>query len=291
MTQNGTIVGYFSSRNSADSAITALKDAGFTREDIGLAVRSGQESVTGPSGEHHEASTWERIRGFFGGQPENPANEESRVGLDDRESGRSFTYDDLHQSLSGLSVTDEQARYFRHKFGSGTEGAIVTVAASGREGEAERILRQQGADMGASAAGYQYDQNQTEVPLEGQNIRLYGEVLRVNTDRVNRGEARLHKEVHTSTQTVEVPVKHEELVVERTPLQGEQAAGAEASFQDKEIRIPLSEERATVEKQPIVREEVRVGKKEVTETEKFDEQVRSEDLKVDEDVKDKKRAA
>jgi uncharacterized protein (TIGR02271 family) len=57
------------------------------------------------------------------------------------------------------------------------------------------------------------------------------------------------------------------------------------------VRIPLSEERARVEKQPVVREEVRVGNKEVTDTEKFDEQVRSEDLQVDEDVEKKRRAA
>lgn len=290
MTQNGTIVGYFQTRKSADSAISALKDAGFTRDNIGLAIRTGSESVTGPSGEHREAGTWERIKGFFGAGPESSTSAEPRTEaeLGEREPSRSFSYDEVHQSLSGLSVTDEEARYFQSRFGSGTEGAIVTVSAPGREEEAERIMQDEGADLGTSAAGYQYDESQRETPMgEGQNIRLYGEVLRVHTDRVNRGEARLHKEVHTSTQTVEVPVKHEELVVEREPVQGEQTAGSEASFEDKEIRIPLSEERAHVEKQPVVREEVRVGKREVTETEKFDEKVRSEDLKVDEDLKNK----
>ena len=87
-------------------------------------------------------------------------------------------------------------------------------------------------------------------------------------------------------------MKREELVVERVPVQGEQTAGSsEATFQDQEVRIPLSEERARVEKQPVVREEVRVGKKEVTDTEKFDEQVRSEDLNVEENAPGKKKVA
>jgi uncharacterized protein (TIGR02271 family) len=53
---------------------------------------------------------------------------------------------------------------------------------------------------------------------------------------------------------------------------------------ETEIRIPLSEERASVDKQAVVREEVRVGRKEVNSVEKFKEEVRSEDLKVDQDL-------
>lgn len=292
MTQ-GIVVGYFPTRSKAESAIEELKDAGFNERQIGLAVRSSMSTATGPTEEHaeehHGAGTWEKIREFFGGEPE-----ASRAGREDEDTGRSrFSYDDVHQSLSGLSVRDEEAGYFRSRFGSGGEGAIVTVAASGREDDASRILEDNGGDLGTSAAGYQYNEAEAsmETPAEGQNIRLYGEVLRVHTDRVNRGEARLRKEVHTSTQTVEVPVRHEELVVDRVPVEGEQAAGAEAKFQNQEVRIPLSEEQAKVEKQPVVREEVHVGKKEVTETQKFDEQVRSEDLNVEENAPDKRKAA
>lgn len=285
-----TVVGYFPTRSKAESAIDELKDAGFDKSEIGLAVRSGLESTRGPSGEHHGTGTWEKIRAFFSGD-----SEPSRSELEDQNATRSsYSYDDVHQSLSGLSVTDEQSGYFRSRFGTGGEGAIVTVSAPGRESDAWRILEKNGGDVGNSAEGYEYSEAETsgETPMEGQNIRLYGEVLRVHTDRVNRGEARLRKEVHTSTQTVEVPVKREELVVERVPVQGEQAAGAsEATFQNQEVRIPLSEERARVEKQPVVREEVRVGKKEVTDTEKFDEQVRSEDLNVEENAPGKKRVA
>lgn len=319
MTQSSTVVGYFSSRSKAESAINALKDAGFTRNEIGLAIRSAgsygttaTDSERAGAGEHHEAGMWERIKEFFGGEPAEPyVGERSGNRFDDREiSPESYGDDDLHQSLSGLAVTDEQAHYFRHRFGRGSEGAIVTVSAAGRETEAQQILEENGGDVGASASSYDYAEMETptaagsrresygetartseldgERSADEQNIRLYGEVLRVYTDRVNRGEARLRKEVHTTTQTVEVPVTREELVVERVPVTGEPVAES-ASFDEKEIRIPLSEERARVEKQPVVREEVRVGKKAVSDVETFNEQVRSEDLKVDENVSDTRK--
>ena len=60
-----------------------------------------------------------------------------------------------------------------------------------------------------------------------------------------------------------------------------QQVASNATFEGEEIRIPLTEERAIVEKQAVVREEIRVGKKEITNVESFNEQVRSEELKVD----------
>ncbi len=305
MAQNGSILGYFSARTQAESAISALKDAGFTRNQIGLAIRSGaagtasstERPATGghQTGAHAEGlSAWDKIRGFFSSETVEPyAGEATGNRFDDREvSPPGYTHEDVGQSLGGLSQGDEQSRYFQHRFGSGDEGVIVTVNADGREAEVRHILEENGGDIGSAAAGYDYGTNQgASDVLEGeQNIQLYGEVLRVHTDRVSRGEVRLRKEVHTDTQTVEVPVTREELVVERTVPTGERAATGTPSFENQEIRVPLSEDRAYVEKQPIVREEVRVGKKAVSDVETFDEQVRSEDLKVDEDTSGRKSA-
>ena len=276
MSQRGTVAGYFSSRTQAESAISALQDAGFTRNEIGLAMKNRDYEPTDQNrmeaGERREPGRWGRMKEFFGGDPSDKP---------------SFQSEDVDTALSGLSLSDEQARYFRHRFNSENEGAIVTVSAEGREDEARQILEESGCDIGGSASTYDFGQagstaTASDRNLDQQNVQLYGEVLRVHTDRVSRGEARLRKEVHTDTQTVEVPVKREELVVERVPVSGERRADS-ASFQEQEIRIPLSEEKARVEKQPVVREEVRVSKKEVPDTETFKEEVRSEDLKVDED--------
>ena len=277
MSRNETVAGYFSSRSQAESAISALKDAGFSRDEIGLAIKSRDyetKEQNRTAGERREPGTWGRVKEFFGGG-------------ESEESASSYRSEDMDTALSGLSINDERARYLRHRFDSTDEGAIVTVSADEREDEARQILERSGCDIGRSASTYDYGQARMAGTaagrdLEQQNVQLYGEVLRVHTDRVSRGEARLRKEVHTDTQTVEVPVKREELVVERVPASGERPADS-ASFQEKEIRVPLSEEKARVEKQPVVREEVRVGKKEVPDTETFNEEVRSEDLKVEED--------
>lgn len=275
MSRNETVAGYFSSRSQAESAISALQDAGFSRHKIGMAIKGRDYETTErnrAAEEGREPGTWERIKEYFGGG-------------ESEESTSSYRSDDMDTALSGLSINNEQARYLRHRFDRSDEGAIVTVSADGREDEARQILERSGCDIGRSASTYDYGQAEAlpaDRNLEQQNIQLYGEVLRVHTDRVSRGEARLRKEVHTDTQTVEVPVKREELVVERVPVSGERPADS-ASFQENEIRIPLSEEQARVEKQPVVREEVRVGKKEVPDTETFNEEVRSEDLKVEED--------
>jgi hypothetical protein len=46
--------------------------------------------------------------------------------------------EDVHGSLTGLEVPTEHARYFGHRLGTGTEGAVLTVKAD--ECEAEAIL-------------------------------------------------------------------------------------------------------------------------------------------------------
>lgn len=126
--------------------------------------------------------------------------------------------------------------------------------------------------------------------LPTQRMQLYGEVLRIHRDRVERGEVRLRKETVTETQTVRVPVTREELVLERVPAEGEQVAPGAEIGQEAEIRIPLSEERVLVEKEPVLREEVRVGKREVTNVESHDETLRRDELRVDDDTQ-KRRAS
>jgi len=91
---------------------------------------------------------------------------------------------------------------------------------------------------------------------------------------------RVHKEVHTEHQVVDVPVKKEEVVIERHPVAG-QSASAAAIRPGEEIRIPVREEQVKVEKQAVVKEEVKVGKRTVQETEHVGADVRKEEVKVE----------
>ena len=322
-TTSGTVLGYFDSRSDAQSAIAALQNAGFQAHEVGLAAHSGSDSATysgSTKNEDNGPGFWDKVRDFFDGNSAEPyADERSRGDLATREIttadsgsnygssaasgsdyGSAYDTEDLHGSLSDLSVSQEHSRYFGDKLRNG--GALVTVSAGNRRDEAIAILEDNGADVGEGASDYEptayantdntlTDTNQNNINradnpnTENRNIRLYGEVLRVQKDRVNRGEVRIRKEVLTETQTVEVPVTREELVVERVAVTGDRAAAPDAAFQNEEIRIPLTEERARVEKQPVVVEEVRVGKREVSSVESLKDEVRREELKVEDETK------
>jgi len=289
MADYGTVVGYFPSQATAESAISALNQAGFQQQQIGVAVRSAQPaasssgSTTAYKAGKATGGAWESVKNFFGGNSVEPyAGEAAKETFNDHVlTSEDYRTDDVDESLAGLSVPAERARYFGHRLGTGDEGAVVTVDAGSRELEAVEIINSNGGDIGDEADSYDYE---TERRAGGQKIQLYGEVLRVHKDRISRGEVRVRKEVTTTTQTVEVPVTREELVVERVPVSGQVPAPG-ATFDSEEIRIPLSEDRATVSKHAVVQEEVRLGKKEVTNVETLDEQVRSEELKIDQNVK------
>ena len=97
--------------------------------------------------------------------------------------------------------------------------------------------------------------------------------------RESTREATITKEPVTETKTVEVPVTHEEISVERRPASG--STTAERPVQSKtETKVPLKQEEVQVTKQPYVKEEVSVKKKPVTETRTVSEQVTSEKVNV-----------
>lgn len=286
-----TVVGYFSSHEQADRAMRALVDAGFNRTQIGIAGRSSGAFTTEDERKRTEphVSFWQRVKNFFEGQD---SYEDTVRRTDARQDfGNEDYYDyesgDFHQSLGSFSLPAEKSRYFNERFRRDPNGVLLTVEAGTRTAEAEAILEQNGADIGQTSGTWSYDETQdtTSARTEPQRIQLYGEVLRVHRDRIQRGEARLRKETVTENQKVDVPVTREELVVEKVPVSGEKAAPGARIGEDSEVRVPLSEERVSVEKEPVVREEVRVGKKGVTNVESRDEKLRREELRVEDKSK------
>ena len=111
----------------------------------------------------------------------------------------------------------------------------------------------------------------TTVPLTEERLNA--------SKRESTREATITKEPVTETKTVEVPVTHEEISVERRPASG--STTAERPVQSKtETKVPLKQEEVQVTKQPYVKEEVSVKKKPVTETRKVTDKVTSEKVKV-----------
>jgi uncharacterized protein (TIGR02271 family) len=93
--------------------------------------------------------------------------------------------------------------------------------------------------------------------------------------------ATITKEPVTETKTIEIPLTHEEVIIEKRPPKDRKytSISSESPVESKtEIKIPLKKEEVEVTKQPYVKEEVLIKKKPVTETREVSEQVRSEKI-------------
>jgi len=277
-TTHSTVVGYFSSEQNAEDALRALHAAGFSHEQIGVAGHAASEVEF----KENKPGFWQRIRNQFRGSS-SERNTQPSPELSGSENPNFFNYEasDFRGSLGALSIPEERSRYFSDLLAQEGEGVLITVDAGSRRSDAEVILETNGADVGQEMSAWSPGETSRRMAPENQRIELYGEVLRVHRDRVQSGEVRLRKETVTETKSLNVPVTREELVLERTPVEGERRAPGAEIGKESEIRIPLSEERVSVEKEPIVREEVRAGKREVTDVESHDAQVRHEELKVE----------
>lgn len=144
------------------------------------------------------------------------------------------------------------------------------------------------------------NENQTD---EG-TLQLRKEELDINKNKVQTGEVILSKEVVEEQQTVNVPVTHEEVVIERRSLNNQptdsqiistSGSGSSAnSCSDcgcedtnkaivETIRIPVSEEKVDVSKHTVVTEEISAHKRSVEEIQQIDETIRREEAKIDKD--------
>jgi uncharacterized protein (TIGR02271 family) len=89
------------------------------------------------------------------------------------------------------------------------------------------------------------------------------------------------KDPITEKKTIEVPVTHEELIVEKRPPKDSSSSSAQGPVKSKtEIKVPLNREEVEVTKEPFVKEEVVVKKKPVTETRTVSDTVRKERIKM-----------
>lgn len=109
------------------------------------------------------------------------------------------------------------------------------------------------------------------------------EHLVAGTQSREAGRARLRKVVVEDEERVTVPVRREELRVEREPLSGEPAAGGSIGEPgSEEVDITLREERPVVGKETVATERVRVGTETVEDEVEVSETVRKERIEVDE---------
>jgi uncharacterized protein (TIGR02271 family) len=104
------------------------------------------------------------------------------------------------------------------------------------------------------------------------------EELRVGTREREAGVINVRKRVVTERERLEVPVRREEVHVDRVPINSETSG---AQIGEDEVRVPITEEEVVVEKRPVAKEEVRIRKDVVEDTEVVEEDVRREEVEVE----------
>ena len=110
-------------------------------------------------------------------------------------------------------------------------------------------------------------EEQTAVPLIEERLNV--------SKKTSTTQYTITKEPVTEKKTIEVPLTHEELVVEKRPAKD--SSPAQGPVKSKtEIKVLLNREEVEVTKKPFVKEEVVVKKKPVTETRTVSDTVTSE---------------
>ncbi|AHY46494.1 TIGR02271: conserved domain [Rubrobacter radiotolerans] len=130
-------------------------------------------------------------------------------------------------------------------------------------------------DADAEGAGRRDSDLEDEDELR---VRRSEEELRAGTREREAGSMRVRKRVRTERERMEVPTRREEVSVERVPV-NEEATDAEIG--EDEISVPVVEEEVVVEKKPVVKEEIRLRKDVVEETQTVEEEVRKEEVDIE----------
>jgi uncharacterized protein (TIGR02271 family) len=110
-------------------------------------------------------------------------------------------------------------------------------------------------------------------------VQRVEEELRAGTREREAGAMRVRKRVRTDREQISVPTRHEEVSVERVPVESREAS--EAEIGEDEVVMPVTEEEVVVEKRPVVKEEIRVRKDVVEDEEVVEEDVRREEVDVE----------
>lgn len=242
-----TIVGVFSDDIQAQQAIKALRQAGFSDDQI---TYSGH----GTSSSGFLAG----LKSFFTGE-----DHSSRGAYDD---------------LVGMGMPEENARAFSREYEAGH--SIVTVTDSSRILDAATLLSQYGGygPGGKTSRTTDYDATAADTD-EARRLKLHEEQLQVYKQPMQTGEVSLHKEVVSEQQVINVPVTHEEVYIERRAGSGQ--VSDTAIGEGETLRIPVSAEQVQVNKQTVETGEVVIGKRTVQGTQQVSDTVHHEEARID----------
>ena len=107
--------------------------------------------------------------------------------------------------------------------------------------------------------------------------------MRVGTTQRERGRVRLRKYVVTEHVQTTVPVRREEVRIEREPITDANVGQATdgPAISDEEHEVVLHEEEVVTEKRVVPKERVRLDKETVVDQQTISEEVRKEQIEAD----------
>ncbi|HET8822609.1 MAG TPA: PRC and DUF2382 domain-containing protein, partial [Thermoleophilaceae bacterium] len=141
------------------------------------------------------------------------------------------------------------------------------------------------SDSGLPEGGVGAVGRDTSGPAADEAMTRSEEELRVGKAELERGRARLRKYVVTEQVEQTVPVRREEVRVEREPITDGNVDDAldGPAISEEEHELVLHEEQPVVEKRAVPKERVRMEKESVTDEARVSEEVRKEQIEADGD--------
>ena len=309
--------GLFYSRDEAEEAVRALKDAGYDMDRVSVIAKNadniGGHDTTEEVGNKADegAATGAVTGGALGGitgllvglgalaipgiGPILLAGAEATaIATTLAGAGIGAAAGGLIGALIGLGIPEEKAKVYNDRVKGGSFLVIVNGTAA-EIARAESIMHTHGVEEfgiydvpdATPTAVTDIDEDirtRTDI-ADNDKIRLYEERLMVSKQRSKAGEVSIGKRVETETASVAVPVEKERIVIERSDATGGNVVSpGTADFRGGKVAdVELYEETAKVGKQAFVREEVSVRKEVEQETVQASDTIRREELEVDAD--------
>ena len=266
------LVAVFADRELARNAISQLHQEGFHKTWLGLTepMRATDTQVQSDNA----------LARFFGSSEESLHDALLKHGVSEVDARK---LDDTLPARSAVVTVDGKNHpELAAQIVAQCEGEMVSslgerdLYRSYGAGEADgKMSKDRLRDLGGYRAG--------EKLGEERRIQLREERLSVDKKREKIGEAVVSTHVTSHEESIDVPVMHEELYVERRPVAAGQSNVGEIGG-DQTITVPLERERVMVTKNTVATEDVVVGQRRVEGVEHISETVRKEELDVDGDV-------
>lgn len=297
-----TVVGVFHTSTEAQRAVSRLKALGLTDDQIGVISHDQEGTFQEQSGETmaEEGASVGAVAGLGAGAlwgigiaagvlpAIGPVIAGGTLAAIAASAGTAAAAGGILGALIGLGIPEEEAEFYQGEFEHGR--TIVTVKCSKDQlAQVHQVLDEHNVyDYERRESKFAQDANVKERPNFDGKMVARREVADIDKRLKETGEVRVRKEVRTENKHFDVPVKREEVVVERTRLSGESARGIDDDATEEE-RIVLREEEVDVNKRTVNKEAVKVGKRTVRDTDSVDVELKEEEIKVEETPKKRRK--